>query len=167
MCFIETRALWGKTQSRCFRYLSWKVWDGLPKPRICCFYLSNTMSYCCSVAQSCPTLCSPIDWSMPGFPILHHLLELAQTHVHWVDDAIQPSQPLSPPSPPALSFPASGSFPMNWLFASGGQSIGDSASASVLSVNIQGWFPLGWTGLISLLSKGLSRVFSNTAVQRH
>ena len=63
------------------------------------------------------------------------------------------------------SFPASESFPMSWLFASDGQSIG--ASASVLPVNIQGWFPLGWTSWISLQSKGLSRVFSNTTVQKH
>ena len=65
------------------------------------------------------------------------------------------------------SFPASGYFLMSWLFASGGQSIGASASASVFPMNIQDWFPLGWTGLISLQSKGLSRVFSNTAVQKH
>ena len=65
------------------------------------------------------------------------------------------------------SFPASGSFPMNQFFASGGHSIGVSASASVLQVNIQDWFPLGWTGWISLQSKGLSRVFSNTTVQKH
>ena len=65
------------------------------------------------------------------------------------------------------SFPASGSFLMSWLFTSGGQSIGVSASASVLPMNIQGWFPLGWTGLISLQSKGLSRVFSSTTVWRH
>ena len=65
------------------------------------------------------------------------------------------------------SFPASGSFPMSWLFASGGQSIGDSASASVLPMNIQHWFPSGRTGLIFLQSKGLSRVFSSTTVQRH
>ena len=65
------------------------------------------------------------------------------------------------------SFPASGSFPMNWLFASGSQSLGALSSASVLPVNIQGWFPLGLTGLISLQSKGLSRVFSNTTVQKH
>ena len=64
------------------------------------------------------------------------------------------------------SFPASGSFPMSQFFASGGQSIGVSASASVLPMNIQGWFPLGWTGLI-LQSKGLSRVFSNTTIQKH
>ena len=65
------------------------------------------------------------------------------------------------------SFPASGSFPVSWLFASDSQSIGVSASASVLPVNIQGWFPLGLTGLISLLSKGLSRVFSSTTVWKH
>ena len=64
-------------------------------------------------------------------------------------------------------FPASGSFPMSQLFASGGQSTGASAFASVLPVNIQDWFPLGLTGLISLQSKGLSRVFSNTTVQKH
>ena len=56
---------------------------------------------CCSDAKSCLTLCNPMDWSTPGFPILHHLLELAQTHVHWISDAIQPSRPLLPPSPPA------------------------------------------------------------------
>ena len=64
-------------------------------------------------------------------------------------------------------FPASGSFPVSHLFTSGGQSTEASASASVLPMNIQGWFPLGWTGLISLLSKGLSRVFSSTTVQKH
>ena len=64
------------------------------------------------------------------------------------------------------SFPASGSFPVSWLFTSGGQSIGASALASVLPMNIQDWFPLGWTGLISFQSKGLSRVF-NTTVQKH
>ena len=115
---------------------------------------------CCSVAQSSVTLCRPLDCSMPGFPLLPYLLDLAQTHVLWVGDAIQPSHPLSSPSPPTLqSFTASGSF-LSWLLASGGQSIGASASASVLPVGIQGWFPLGLTGLISLQSKGLSIVFS-------
>ena len=65
------------------------------------------------------------------------------------------------------SFPASGSFPVSLFFTSGGQSIGAPASASILSMNIQDWFPLGWTGWISLQSKGLSRVFFNTTVQRH
>ena len=113
--------------------------------------------HCSSVTKLCPTLCSPIDCSTPGFPVLYYLPEFAQTHVHWVGDAIQPSQPLLSPSPDALSFPALGSFPVNPLFKSGGQSIRASASASVLSMNIQGWFPLGLTGLISLLSKALSR----------
>ena len=65
------------------------------------------------------------------------------------------------------SFPASGSFPMNWNFSPGGQNIGISASTSVLPMNTQDWSPLGWTGWISLQSKGLSRVFSNTTVQKH
>ena len=122
---------------------------------------------CCSVAQSYPTLCNPMDCSTPGSLVLHYLREFAQTQVHWVNDAIQPSHPLSPTSPPALSFPASVFFPMNWLFVSGGLSIGASALASVLPMNIQGWFPLGLTSLIYLLSKRLSRVFSRTTVQKH
>ena len=69
--------------------------------------------------------------------------------------------------PHLQSFPASGSFPRSQFFASGGQNIGVSASASVLPVNIQDWSPLGWTGWISLQSKGPSRVFSNTTVQKH
>ena len=98
---------------------------------------------------------TPWMGSMPGFPDLHRLPEFAQTHVHWVGDAIQPS-PLSPPfSSCPQSFPASGSFPMSQIFASGGQRIGALASASVLPMNIQDWYPLGWTGLISLQSKGL------------
>ena len=83
-------------------------------------------------------------------------------------DTIQPSRPLSSPSPLAFQpFPVSGSFLMSWLFKSGGQSIGASVSASVLLMNSQDWFPLGWTDFISLLSKGLSRVFSNTTPQKH
>ena len=86
-----------------------------------------------------------------------------QTHVHWVDAAIQPSHFLLPTSCSCpQSFPASGSFLMSRFFASGGQSTGASTSASVLPMNIHGWFLLGLTGLISLLSKGLSRVFSST-----
>ena len=89
-------------------------------------------------------------------------------HVHQVTDAIQPSHPLSFPfSSCPQSFPTSGPFPMIQLFAWGGQSIGVSASASVLPMTIQDWFPLGLTGLISLLSKELSRVLSNTTVQKH
>ena len=203
-------------------------------------------------------LCNPMDGSMPGLPVHHQLLEFTQTHVHWVGDAIQPSHPLSSPSPLAfnlsqhqglfqwvsslhqvatvlelqrqsfqwifrtdllqngldslwphglqhtrlpcpspspricsdscplsrwchptilssvipfssclLSFPASRSFLMSQFMASGGQSIGASASVSVLPVNIQDWFPLGWTDWISLQSKGFLRVFFNTTVQKH
>ena len=93
--------------------------------------------------------------------------EFAQIHVHWVGDAIQLSHPLLSPSPPALHFSQhQGPFPVSQFFTSGGQSIGASASAAVLLVNIQGWFPLELTDLISLQSKGLSRVF-NTTVQKH
>ena len=88
---------------------------------------------CCSVTKACPILCHPIDCSMAGFPVLHCLPEFAQIHVHWVGDAIQ-SSPFAPISCPQ-SFPASRSFPVSWLFASGGRSIGASASALVLPVN--------------------------------
>ena len=79
---------------------------------------------CCSVAKSCLTLCDPLDYSMPGFPVHHQLLEFTQTHVHWVGDAIQPSLLLVVPFSCLQSFPASGSFPMSRLFTSGGQNIG-------------------------------------------
>ena len=109
-----------------------------------------------------------MDCGTSGFPVFHHLLELAQTHVYWVGDASQPSHPLLFPSPPAFNlFPASGSFPMSQYFTSGGQSIRVPASASVLPVNIQDWFPLELTSLSSLQPKWLSRVFSNTTVQKH
>ena len=120
-----------------------------------------------SVAQLCPTYWDPMDWSTPELPVHHQVLEFTQTRVHWVGDAIQPSHPLSPFSSHHHSFPASGFFPMSQLFASGGQSIGVSASTSILPMNTQDWSPLEWTGWISLQSKGLSRVFSNTAVQKH
>ena len=100
---------------------------------------------CCSLAQSCPTLCDPMDYSTPGFPVLHHLPEFAQTHVHWVCDAIQPSHLLSSLLFLLSIFPNVRVFSSEWLFTSGGQSIGASASPSVFSVNIQGWFPLGLT----------------------
>ena len=106
-------------------------------------------------SQSCPALRDPMDCSTPGSPVLHHLPEFAQTHVHWVSDGIQPSSVIPFSSCPP-SVPASGSFPMSGFFTSGGQRI--SASASVLPANTQGWFPSGLTGLTSLQSKGLSRV---------
>ena len=120
-----------------------------------------------SVAQSCPTLCDPMDWGTPGFPAHHQLPELAQTCPlsPWCHPNI--SSFVVPFSYHLQSFPASGSFPMSQFFALGGQSIGVSASASVLPMNIQDWFPLGWTGWISLESKGLSSIFSNATVQKH
>ena len=119
----------------------------------------------CSVTQLCLTLCSPMDCSTPGFPVLQHLLEFAQTHVHWVVNAIHPSHPLSSPSPPALNLSHHQGLFQLVNSASGGQNIRASASASVLPMNIQGWFRLELTGLISLLSKGLSRIFPNTTVR--
>ena len=118
-----------------------------------------------SVAQLCLTVCDPMDCSTPGFPVHNQHLELTQIHVLRVGDTIQPSHPLLSHSPPAFNLPALGSFLMCQFFESGGQSVG--AFASVLPVNIQILFPSGWTGLISLLSKWLSRVFSNTTVQKH
>ena len=120
-----------------------------------------------SVAKSCLTLCKPMDYSTPGFPAHHQLPELTQTHVHQVSDAIQPSHPLSPPSPPAFNLSQHQGL-LQWVGSlhQVARSTGISASASVLPMNIQDWFPLGQTGLISLLSKGLSRVFSSTTVWR-
>ena len=203
------------------------------------------------VTQLCPTLCNPMDFSMPGLPVHHQCSEFAQTHVHgrerngnplqlsclenpmdrgawwaavhriaqsqtwlkrmatlssilawripgteehgglpsvglhrvghnWSNLAAGVTCPLSRWCHPTISssvvpfssclqaFPESGSFQMSRLFASGGQSIGVSVStSSVLPKNIQDWSPLGWPGWISLQSKGLSRVFSNTTVQKH
>ena len=122
-----------------------------------------------SVPQSCLTLCDPMDCSTPGLPVHHQLPEPTQTHVHCVGDAIQPFHPLwvSFSSSYLQSFPVSEFFPMSQFFTSGGQSSGVSASASVLLVNIQDCFPLRLTGLISLQSKGLSSIFSNTTVQKY
>ena len=102
------------------------------------------------VSQLCPTLFNPIDCSTPGFPVLHHLPELAQTHVYWVSDAIQPSHPLLSPSSPALNLSrhrglfkwvsSSHQWPKYWI----------SASTSTLPMNTQDWSPLGWTGKISI-----------------
>ena len=236
----------------CQSYLkkSWTLFS-----RITCV-ITKCICCCYSVTESWPALCDPMDCSIPVSSILQCLPELAQTHVHRISDAIQPSHLLSSPSPPALnlshhqglfqcvsslhqvarglesfspsnesvqfsnsvvsdslrphrlqdarlpcpsptpgacsnscpssrwchpaisssdvpfsshlqSFQASGSFPINPFFASGGQNVGVSASPSVLPMNIQDWFPLGWTCWISLQSKGLSRVFSNTTDEKH
>ena len=116
----------------------------------------------------CSTLWDPMDYSMPDFPVHYQLPGFTQTHAHRVSDAIQPtSSSVIPFSSRLQSFQASGSFQMSQFFASGGQSTGVSVSASVLPMNTQDWSPLGWTGWISLQSKGLSRGVSNTTVQKH
>ena len=123
-----------------------------------------------SVTQSCLTLYDLMDCkakhARPPCPpptpgVYSNSCPLSQ----WCHPTISSS--VGPFSSHLHSFPASGSFPMSQLFTSGGQSIGASASTSVLPMNIQDWFPIGWTGWISLKSKGLSRVFSNTTVQKH
>ena len=134
------------------------ITEGLPAPHWAQFS---------SVTQSCLTLCDSMDCSMPGLPVHHQLPELAQTHVHRVGDAIQPSHPLSSPSPPAFNLSQHQSlsnesvlrirWPKYWSCSF---SISPSSEYSEL-------ISLGWTGLISLQSKGLSRVFSNITVQKH
>ena len=108
-----------------------------------------------------------MNCSTPGLPVHHQLPDFNLTHVHRVSDAIQPSHALLSPSPPASSptsirvFSSESTLHMRW------PNTGVSASASVLPVNTQDWSAIGWTGWISLQSKGLSRVFSNTTVQKH
>ena len=125
---------------------------------------------------SCPTLCDLMDYGMPGLPVHRQLLEFTQTHVHGVGDAIQPSHPLLSPAPPALNLSKhQGLF--QWVSSElVGQSIGVSASFFFFwsfRFNISpsnehpGLISFRWTGWISLQSKGLSRAFSNTTVQKH
>ena len=119
----------------------------------------------CSVTQSCPTLSDLVDCSSPGFPDLHYHPKFAKKSSPlswWCYPIILCTTFSTCPQP----FPASGSFPMSWLLASGGQSIGASDSPSVLPVHIQGSFPWGWTGLLSLQSKGHSRVFSRAHISK-
>ena len=101
-----------------------------------------------------------------NLPVHHQLLEFTLTHVHQVSDAIQPSYPLLSSSPPSFNLSQNQGL-FQWVSSSHQVAIGISASASVLPMNIQDRFPLGWTGWISLQPKGLSRVFSNTTVQKH
>ena len=121
-----------------------------------------------SVAQSCPTLCDPMNRSTPGLPVHHQLPEFTQTHVHQVSDAIshlilcRPLLLLPPIHPSIRVFSSQSTLRMRWP-----ENTGVSALASFLPKKSQGWSPSEWTGLISLQSKGLSRVFSNTTVQKH
>ena len=141
-----------------FSVTTW-VWSSIPS----IFCPSVQFS---SAAQSCPTLCNPMNRSTrppclsPTPGVYPNSCPLSR----WCHPTISYSVvSFSCPQ----SFPASGSFQMSQIFTSGGQIIGVSASASVLPMNTQDWFPLGWTGWISLQSKGPSRVFSNTTVQKH
>ena len=121
------------------------------------------------VAQSCPTLCNPMNHSTPGLPVHHQFLEFIQTHVHRVGDAIQTSHPLLSPSPPAPD-PSQHQGLFQWV-----NSVCEVAKVLEFQLQHQSfqwifrtdWSPLGWTGWISLQSKGLSRVFSNTTVKKH
>ena len=136
--------------SRCTQALYWNA-----------YYYKSTCFQFSSVAQLCLTLCDSMDCSTASFLVTHQLDRACL----WSRTGHQTiSSSVIPFSSFLQSFPASGSFPMSQLFTSGGHIIRASASASVLPVNLQCWFPLGWTGLISLQSKGLSRVFSNTTV---
>ena len=120
---------------------------------------------CCSVTHLCLMLCHPMDCSMSSVPVLYYLPEFAKTHAF---ELMMPSKHLFLCHPLLLMLsisPTSGSFPTSWLFLTRGQSIG--ASALILPMNIQDWFPLELTGLISLQSKQLSRVFSSTTIQKH
>ena len=121
---------------------------------------------CCSVTRSCPTRPHGLQQArLPcPSPFPRDCSNSCPLSQWWHANILSSVVPFSSC---LRSFPASGSFPISQFFASGGQSIGTSASASVLSMNIQGWFPLGWTGWIPLQSKGLPRVFSNTTVQKH
>ena len=122
--------------------------------------------YYCLVAQSCPALCDPMDRNTPGFLGLHQLPELAQTHVRWVSDAIQLSHPLLSPSPPTFNL-AKHQVLFQWVHSSHQVAKVLELQHQSLQPNIPSWFPLGLTGLISSLSKGLSKVFSNTTVWKH
>ena len=128
-------------------------------------YIFDIMCQFSSVAQSYPTLCEPMD--LQRLPCLSPILGAYSNSCTswWCHPTISSS--VIPFSSHLQSFPVSGSFPRSQFFASGGQSIGVSASTSVLLMYIQEWSPLGLTDGISLPSKGLSRVFSNATVQKH
>ena len=155
----------GKWIVKIYLYAQCRNWKINQKPQRNIQFSSVKSS---SVTQSCPTLCDPMNHSTPGLPVHHHLPEFTQTHVHRVSDAIQPSHPLSSPSPPAPN-PSEHQSLFQWVNSS-------HEVAKVLEFQLQHqsfqwtlrtseWTsPLGWTGWISLQSKGLSRVFCNTTV---
>ena len=135
---------------------------------LCTVLLSTSVQFSSVQSLNHVWLCDPTDCSMPGLPVHRQRLELAQTHVHRVGDAIQPSHPLLPASPPAFSLSQHQSL-FKWISClhQVAQVLEFSASTSVFPMNTQDWSHLGWTGWISLQSKGLARVFSSTTVQKH
>ena len=131
------------------------------------WHICSMCCCCCSIAKSCPISCNAMTCSMPGFPTF--IMSPSLLSILGIESVI-PFNHLILCHPILLLasvFPRIRSFPVSLLFASGGQSIGASASPSVLPMNIQGWFPLSLIGLISLLSKGLSRVFSSNTFWKH
>ena len=124
----------------------------------------QTIDYCCSITQLCPILHNPMEGSTTGLPVPHQLPSWCPSH-QWCHPTISSSVTLFAFCP--QSFPVSRTFPMSRLFLSGDQNTGASALASVLPMSTQGWFLLRLTGMISLLSKGLSGVFSSITFQRH
>ena len=118
-----------KRYSLLWNFLCLFEWDHVISLRVralAILYISGYRQHSyCSVTQLCLTLCNSMDCSTPGFPVIHYFLEFAQTYVHWVNDAIQPSHPVILFASCPQSFPASGSFPMSWVFTSGSQSMGE------------------------------------------
>ena len=163
---LKIRMVWQKTTEICKAIvLQWKnkkTQDGRD------MRINNLCQSVSLVALSCPTLCDLMECSTLGLTVHHQLLEFAQTHIHGVDDAIQPSHPLSSPSLPTFSLSQHQVF-FKWVSSSHqvAKVLELQLQHQVLPMNIQDQFPLGWTGWISLQSKGLSRVFSNTTVQKH
>ena len=136
-------------------------------PAFCLFY-SQLCCCFCSLTKSCLILCDPRDCSMARLPCPSPSPGVCSNSCPsswWCHPTISSSA--VPFSSCPQSFPASVPFPISQFFTSGGQSIGVSASTSVLPMNTKDWSPLGWTGWLSLQSKGLSRVFDNTTVQKH
>ena len=151
-----------------FRYLELSKYNHTTLPHQPIVALSAISVPFSSVTQSCPILCHPRNCSTPGLPVHHQLLEFNSESCpsnQWCHPAISSSVVTFSSCPQSL--PASKSFPMSQLFAWGGQSTGVSALALFLPKKSQGWSSSEWTGWISLQSKGLSRLFSNTTVQEH
>ena len=149
-----------------YQQWSFKMWARTSTRLLSSSTFSSSVQFSL-VAQSCSTPCNTMDCSTPGLPVHHQLPEFTQTHVHWVSNAIQPSYPPSSPFSPTFHLSKCQSLSKWVIFSSDGQSIGVSASTSVLLMNIQDWLPLEWTVWIFLLSKGHSRVFCNTTQQKH